>query len=126
MHIESIGQVGLAAPDLDASANFYSNILGARLVARFDPPGLVFLAVGDVRLLLERNAAPATVYYRVNNLEAVCAELASQGVVAEQGPHMIYNDEQGLFGPAGQAEWMAFIRDPGNNLVGLMERRPSP
>ncbi len=37
-------------------------------------------------------------------------------------PHQIFVDEEGIFGEAGVAEWMAFIRDSEGNLVGLASR----
>ena len=35
----------------------------------------------------------------------------------------IYTDSEGYFGPSGETEWMAFVKDPSGNLVGLVERK---
>lgn len=123
MRIEAIRQVAVAAPDLAASIDFYSNILGLSLIAQFDPPGLAFFDAGGVRVLLERNAAPATIYYHVKNLDAACDELRAHGIGIVQEPHMIFKDDTGTFGPAGEEEWMAFVKDPADNIVGLASRR---
>jgi hypothetical protein len=38
-------------------------------------------------------------------------------------PHLVHRDEAGQFGDAGDEEWMAFFRDPDDNIVALVERR---
>jgi catechol 2,3-dioxygenase-like lactoylglutathione lyase family enzyme len=63
MQIRGVLQVGLRATDPEASVAFYRDVLGLKLIARFDPPGLSFFDVAGVRLLLERNGAPGILYY---------------------------------------------------------------
>ena len=124
MKVEGLRQVAQQATDLDASLAFYSDVLGLRVLGRFEPPGLALLDAGSgVRLLLEKGAPPSTLYLAVDDLDAACTELAGSGVPIESGPHMIHKDAEGLFGPAGGEEWMAFLRDPSGNLIGLVERR---
>ncbi len=123
MRLNRIQQVALGANDLDTSVGFYRDVLGAALVARYDPPGLAFFDFGGVRLMLEKGANPATLYYWVDDIDAAVAELTAKGVAFEQQPHLIFDDAQGVFGPAGQGEWMAFFRDPADNLVGLATRK---
>ena len=124
MKVKGLRQVAQLATDLDASVRFYGDVLGLPLMGRFDPPGLALLDLGnDTRLLLEPGASPSTLYLAVGDLDAACAELADGGVVIESGPNMVHQDADGLFGPAGGEEWMAFIRDPAGNLVWLVERR---
>ena len=55
--VDGLHQVAQKADDLDESVAFYRDVLGLRLIARFDPPGLAFLDLGGSRLLLEP-AAP--------------------------------------------------------------------
>ena len=40
-------------------------------------------------------------------------------------PARVHVDRDGLFGTAGEEEWMAFLKDPAGNTVGLVERRTS-
>ena len=40
------------------------------LVARFDPPGLAFFDLGNVRLLLEAGAPASLLYLEVDDIEA--------------------------------------------------------
>jgi methylmalonyl-CoA/ethylmalonyl-CoA epimerase len=56
-------------------------------------------------------------------MQAAFAAAKAAGVPLEGEPHVIYRDEAGTFGPAGSEEWMAFLRDPSGNLVGLVETR---
>jgi methylmalonyl-CoA/ethylmalonyl-CoA epimerase len=116
-------QVAQKADDLDASVAFYRDVLGLPLIARFDPPGLAFLDLDGVRLLLERGAASALLYLHVDDLDAAVADLAAAGVGLEQGPALVHRDDDGTFGPAGEEEWMAFLRDPAGNLLALATRR---
>jgi len=123
MQIQGVLQVGLRATDPQASVAFYRDVLGLKLTARFDPPGLSFFDVGGVRLLLERDGAHGIVYYRVLSIEAAVAELRAKGVTIDSAPHMIHRDDNGTFGPPGTEDWMAFCKDPSGNTIGLVERR---
>jgi hypothetical protein len=39
-------------------------------------------------------------------------------------PALVHRDTEGQFGPAGESEWMAFLKDPAGNTIGLVERHP--
>jgi len=115
-------QVAQRATDLDAAAAFYSRLLGSEPVARFDPPGLVFFALdGGTRLLLDRNAPSALIYLRVDDVRSAVDRLRADGVEIAEDPHVIFDDTDGTFGDPA-TEWMAFVRDPEGNLVGLASR----
>jgi methylmalonyl-CoA/ethylmalonyl-CoA epimerase len=98
-------------------------VLGAHYVARFDPPGLAFFDFSGVRLLLEKGAPKATVYFRVEDIDAAYRDLVSKGISLIDRPHLIYRDETGIFGAPGDEEWMAFFNDPSGNTLGLVGRR---
>ena len=117
-------QVAQHADDLDRATDFYSRLLDAGPLARFDPPGLVFFALGSTRLLLERGAPSALLYLRVDDVRRKVAELGDAGVEVHTRPHEIFPDQDGVFGPAGEAEWMAFVKDSDGNLLGLATRYP--
>ena len=121
--VDGLHQVAQKADDLDASVAFYRDVLGLRLIARFDPPGLAFFDLGGSRLLLERGAPPALLYLHVADLDAAVADLAAAGVELEQPPALVHRDDDGTFGAAGEEEWMAFLRDPAGNLIALATRR---
>jgi methylmalonyl-CoA/ethylmalonyl-CoA epimerase len=117
-------QIAQRAEDLDRAAAFYADLLGAPATATFDPPGLVFFDLEGVRLLLDRGAPSALHYFAVDDVEATVARLRASGVPVESEPHVIFGHDDDTLGPAGTDEWMAFVRDSEENLVGLVEQRP--
>jgi methylmalonyl-CoA/ethylmalonyl-CoA epimerase len=121
--VGALVQVAQRANDLDTAVAFYRDMLGARVLGRFDPPGLAFLALGGVRLLLEKDAPSATLYFHVDDLQSAYQALHAAGVTLEGEPHMIFFDADGQFGAPGEEEWMTFLRDPSGNLVGLVQRK---
>lgn len=123
--VGALVQVAQRATDLDTSVSFYHDVLGARVLGKFDPPGLALVELGGIRLLLEPGASSATLYFRTDDLDAAYAALQQRGDVQLMGePHVVHRDESGQFGRAGEAEWMMFLRDPSGNMIGLIERRP--
>jgi methylmalonyl-CoA/ethylmalonyl-CoA epimerase len=117
-------QIAQRADDLGRAASFYADLLGAPATATFDPPGLVFFDVEGVRLLLDRGAPSALHYFAVDDVDATLDRLRDAGVTVESEPHVIFGHDDDTLGPAGTDEWMAFVRDPEGNLVGLVEQRP--
>jgi methylmalonyl-CoA/ethylmalonyl-CoA epimerase len=115
-------QIAQHADDLDRATAFYVELFGGESIARFDPPGLSFLRLGDARLLLDRAAPRALIYLRVADVRTEVERLRSAGVTVDTEPHLLHTDEDGTFGPAGWQEWMAFVRDSEGNLVGLASR----
>lgn len=123
MKLELIHQVAMLSHNLDETTNFYRDKLGARFIARFDPPGLVFFDINGTRLLFEKTAAKATVYFRVDDIDSAYRELVERGVVFVDQPHAIFRDAQGTFGEPGEEEWMVFFHDPSENLLALASRK---
>jgi methylmalonyl-CoA/ethylmalonyl-CoA epimerase len=112
-------QVAQKAEDLERAIAFYTRLLGELPIAVFDPPGLAFFLLGDTRLLVDRNAPSALIYLRVDDVRETVERLRSDDVTIAHEPHVIYTDHDGIFGPAGAEEWMAFITDSEGNTVGL-------
>ena len=125
MPVERVHQIALLAEDLRASIEFYRDRLGFSLIAQFDPPGLAFFDLGGVRLMLEKNAPKGTVYFRVGDIHAAHEVLTEKGLAFIDEPHLIHRNTEGLFGPAGEEEWMSFFNDPSGNLLALAERKAS-
>jgi methylmalonyl-CoA/ethylmalonyl-CoA epimerase len=98
-------------------------VLGLTFVAKFDPPGLAFFDLGNTRLLLEDGAQSSILYLSVDDIDAAYATLRARGVTFENEPHLVFRDDDGQFGDAGEEEWMAFFRDPDSNTLALLERR---
>ena len=118
-------QVAQHAGDLQRAAQFYSRLLGAGPAAVFDPPGLVFFDLNGVRLLLEREAPRALLYLEVPDVRESVEQLKGRGVEVVAEPHVIFSHTDGLLGPQGTDEWMAFIKDSEGNTVGLVSQLPA-
>ncbi|MBZ9683310.1 MULTISPECIES: VOC family protein [unclassified Mesorhizobium] len=121
----AVRQVALSAGrDLDATLVFWRDVLGMSIHARYDPPGIAFIMAGDVRLLFTDGIPAGTLYLDMSGLEAFHAEAKAAGIPFTAPPALVHRDTEGQFGPAGESEWMAFIKDPAGNTIGLVERRP--
>lgn len=123
MKLQKIRQIAVYARDLDEATTFYRDTLGATCIKKFDPPGLVFFDFSGVRLLLEKAGPKCTLYFWVDDIDAACAELRSKGVKLTHEPQLIHRDDDGLFGNAGEEEWMAFFNDPSGNILALTTRK---
>ncbi len=74
-------------------------------------------------MLLENGASNTTIYFWVDDIIQGCEELEDTGVVFEQPAHLIFQDDEGVFGNEGEGEWMAFFKDPSGNVLALASRK---
>jgi methylmalonyl-CoA/ethylmalonyl-CoA epimerase len=124
----TLRQVSQRAVDIDRAVEFYEQTLGLRLIARFGP--LAFFDLHGVRLFLSTGegteAGPGSVLYlSVDDVVATREGLVAKGVEFVDEPHVLFVDEAGTFGTAGDAEWMTFFRDSEGNLLALSSREPA-
>ena len=116
VHLDRIGQIALTVVDLAAAKRFYGETLGMKFL--FDAGTMAFYQCGDIRLLIGLSETPITpagtiLYFKVDELEAVCAALKGQGVELMQDAHLIAKmPDHDL--------WIAFVKDPSGNVLGLM------
>lgn len=126
LQIDGLHQLALTTADLERSTRFYRDILGLSLITSFDPPGLAFFQVGNVRLSIQKvdevEAASSVLYFRVQDIGAATQSLKDNAIELERKPELIFRDDQGQFGEAGEEEWMAFFRDPDGHLLALASR----
>lgn len=126
LQIDRLHQLALTTADLEHSTRFYRDILGLSLITSFDPPGLAFFQVGNVRLSIQKvdevEAASSVLYFRVQDIGAATQSLKDNAIELEREPELIFRDDQGQFGEAGEEEWMAFFRDPDGHLLALASR----
>jgi catechol 2,3-dioxygenase-like lactoylglutathione lyase family enzyme len=121
-----IRQVALAGgQNLDETLKFWRDVLGLETHARYDPPGIAFIIIGGVRLFFAGGTPPATVYLDEPRLLEFSEAATGVGVHFMSPPAIIHVDVAGEFGLPGEAEWMAFLKDPAGNTIGLVERRPA-
>ncbi len=125
-NINGLHQVALTTADLECSINFYRDVLGLPLIANFDPPGLAFFNTGNVRLSIQKvdkvEATSSVLYFRVPDIELAVEALKKDSIDLEQEPEVVFRDEPGQFGEAGEDEWMAFFRDPDGHLLAFASR----
>lgn len=117
-----IGQIAVRVRELDTAIEFYRDTLGLEFLFRV--PRMAFLDCGGVRLMLavpeeeEYDHPASTLYFEVAEIEGAFRELSSRGVPFEGPPHRVAD--------LGTRElWMAFFRDPAENLMALMAERPA-
>jgi methylmalonyl-CoA/ethylmalonyl-CoA epimerase len=123
--LNQLHQIAINTDDLATSKAFYEDVLGAKFIASYDPPGLVFFDFQGVRLLLVKGSTPGTIYFRVDDIDDAVQKLQAKGVEFDQLPHVIFRDDQGVFGPKGYEELMAFFKDPAGNILSLASQRPA-
>jgi predicted enzyme related to lactoylglutathione lyase len=119
--LSNLGQIALTVSDVAAAKRFYHQVLGLKFL--FDAgPNLTFLAAGDVRLMLTSEGGANAVgkgsalYFRTPAVQETYAALLERGAQGEHAPKLIAKMPD-------HELWMAFVRDPDGNLVGLMEER---
>jgi predicted enzyme related to lactoylglutathione lyase len=122
--VGDIGQVAITVSDVALARRFYSDVLGLRFLFEADP-NLAFVAAGPVRIMLTTPQGSGAVgqnsilYFRVHDVAAAYESLCDRGATADSKPALVAKMPD-------HELWLAFVRDPDGNLVGLMEeRRPS-
>ena len=122
--VSEIGQIAVVVSDVAKATVFYRDVLGLKLLFNAGP-ALAFLQAGSVRIMLtlpEGKTGEAgknsILYFKVSDLAATHAAVVERGAKDERGPHLIAK-------LPNHELWMAFVRDPDGNVVGLMsEVRP--
>lgn len=105
--------------DVDKALVFYRDQLG--LTFLFSPsPNLAFLNAGNLRIMLSTPQGAgnvgenSVVYFSVSDIEKTFTEIIARGAISERPPALTAKmPDHDL--------WMGFIRDPDNNLIGIME-----
>lgn len=127
MRVESLHQVSLTVNDLDEAIGFYRDILGLPVKARFDQGvKLAFIEIGTTRLMLEEGdgeVSGSVIYLYVDDIDAAVSEVSAKGVEVVGEPHAIHHDAAGIFGTAGESEYMAFLKDPSGTVIALAQRK---
>lgn len=116
--VDGLGQVALTVRDVPQAVGFYRDILGLRLLFQAGP-NLAFLDAGGVRLMLsapQGHGEPgknSPLYFRAPELAATYSGIVARGAQPERAPALTARMPD-------HELWMAFVRDPDGNLVGLM------
>jgi methylmalonyl-CoA/ethylmalonyl-CoA epimerase len=114
--LSTIGQIAITVADVSRAVEFYRDKLGMTFLYR--APNMAFFDCNGVRLMLgpSNESARTAIYYKVDDIDAAAAELKSRGVACHRDPHLVVHmPDHDL--------WMAFFRDPDDNVVALMSER---
>lgn len=121
--LSEIGQIAITVSDVEKARVFYRDVLGLKFL--FDAgPDLAFLAAGSVRIMLTKPEGGGAVeknsilYFKTSDLAATHTAILLRGAANERAPALVAKMPD-------HELWMAFVRDPDGNLVGLMEERRS-
>ena len=96
MNLDKLYQVAARTDNLDESVVFYQDVLGATLMGKYDPPGIALFNFSGTRLILEKGASPAILYFWVDDIEAACEELKGSGVNFDAEPGVVFKDDTGF------------------------------
>ena len=117
-----IGQIAMHVRDLRSAVTFYRDVLGLPLLFEA-PPKLAFFDCAGQRLMLaepkdgEAARGNSVLYFTVSDVHAAHATLTARGVPFVDAPHLIAR-------LADREIWMAFLRDPEENLLAIMAEVP--
>ena len=120
VRFEKIGQIAISVTDLARSKDFYQNTLGMRFL--FDAGTMSFFQCGDIRLMIGAGdghtpRGGTILYFDVEDIHTVCAQLQTASVEFMQTPHLVAKmPDHNL--------WMAFLKDPDGNVIGVMSEVP--
>lgn len=119
--LSEIGQIAVTVSDVEKAVTFYRDALGLEFL--FSPdPNLAFLRAGSVRIMLStpqgagRAGHNSILYFDVTDIEEAHAAIVARGAKNERAPQFTAEMED-------HELWISFLRDPDDNLVGLMEER---
>src|SRR5690349_22801955 len=117
LSLSRIGQISIVVHDVERATAFYRDVLGMRFLFAF--PGLAFFDCDGVRIMLSKAEKPefdhpsSILYFTVADIRATYESLRAKEVPFEDEPHIVHRaPEYDL--------WMAFFRDPDNNIFALM------
>jgi methylmalonyl-CoA/ethylmalonyl-CoA epimerase len=119
--ITGLGQIAIAAHDIERATVFYRDKLGLPLL--FTAGKLAFFDCGGIRLMLdlaeqsELDHPSSVLYFRVPNIDAAYQEMSKNGVRFRDKPHIVAKmPDHDL--------WMTFFRDSEENVLALMSEVP--
>lgn len=120
-YISGIRQIAITVSDVSVTLPFYRDVLGLKFL--FSPsPNLAFLEVGGVRIMISTPQGAGTpghnsiLYFSVADIVGTQAAMLQRGAKEERPPALAAKMPD-------HELWVGFLRDPENNLVGLMEEK---
>ncbi len=123
MEIQGLGQVAIAAKDVERATTFYRDVLGVPFLFSA-PPGLSFFDCGGVRLMISNpqdegseQRMSSLLYYRVESVRDAVEVLGGRGADPIAGPLIAHRTEEYWL-------WLASYNDTEGNTFALMSEEP--
>lgn len=119
--LSQLKQIAFVVHDVDTMTQFYENLVGLKKL--FAVPGMTFFDLNGIRLMLSRPTSDAfdkgnsILYFTVQGIEQTTKALQVKGVSFEREPFMVARMPD-------HELWLAFFRDPENNVMALAEEKP--
>jgi methylmalonyl-CoA/ethylmalonyl-CoA epimerase len=119
--LSTIGQIAMVVKDVPRAVAFYRDVLGMRFLFQA-PPSLAFFDCGGVRLMLdvpedkEFDHPGSVLYFKVDDIDDIYADLTGKGVDFRAAPHLIAKLPD-------HELWMAFFHDGEGNTLALMHEK---
>ncbi|HOX72473.1 MAG: VOC family protein [Dokdonella sp.] len=113
-----VAQLLIPVADFDAGIAFYRDTLGIPFLFSA-PPQMAFFDCGGVRLLVgvlppgQAAQRSSTLYFKVDDIDAVPGALTAAGVRFSAKPHVVHRT-------ATSELWLAEFTDPDGNPLALM------
>lgn len=111
----------MVVSDVEKATAFYRDVLGLKFLFAAGS-NLAFLAAGGVRIMLSTPQGHGEVgknsvlYFKVSDIVATHAAVVARGARNERPPQLTAKMPD-------HELWIGFVRDPDDNLVGLMEEK---
>jgi len=119
--LSNIRQIAITVADVAVALPFYRDVLGLKFLFNAGP-NLAFLEAGSVRIMLTTPQGAGQVghksilYFTVHDIAAAHAAIVARGAKNE-------HEAQLTARMPDHELWIAFVRDPDGNIVGLMEEK---
>ena len=116
IHLQNVAQIAFTVRNLAEAKSFYRDVLELKFL--FESGTMAVFQCGSVRLMIGEAEKPpisegTIVYFRVADLEATAHLLESRGASFVQQSHLMARMKS-------HDLWMAFLKDPAGNTLGLM------
>jgi catechol-2,3-dioxygenase len=121
LELSSIGQISINTHDVKRAKEFYRDVLGLKFL--FEAGNMAFFDCGGIRLMIAPPDRPeidhpgSILYYRVADIQSSYEILVARGVTFDEKPNFVAHLEH-------HDLWLAFFRDPDDNIIGLMSEVP--
>ncbi|HEX7063505.1 MAG TPA: VOC family protein [Bacillales bacterium] len=122
LNIQKVGQVSVPVHDLGKAVQFYQEVL--ELPFLFEAPNMAFFECNGLRLLLsipendQFDHPSSTLYFQVEDIQRSFELLTERGTAVLGKPHKIAEMD-------GMETWMAFFKDPDENIHALTSEVPT-